>query len=94
VAGKKVRPQGANFDLWQELTREQHVANQELHRRRLRIDHVKSSVKRCRSIKDRSRLWKVGGRGGTFAVPSIMPSSSSSCGSRLFNLDKLSCETG
>jgi hypothetical protein len=36
------------------------VANQELHRRRLRIDHVHSSVKRCHSVKDRSRLEKVG----------------------------------
>jgi len=38
------------------------MANQELHPRRLRIDHVRSHVKRCRSVKDRSRLWKVGGR--------------------------------
>ena len=36
------------------------MANQELHQRRLRIDHVNSSVKRCRIVKDRSRLWKVG----------------------------------
>ena len=36
----------------QELTREQHVANQELHHRRLRIEHVNSSVKRCRIVKD------------------------------------------
>jgi hypothetical protein len=35
------------------------VAHQELHQRRLRIDHVQSRVKRCRSVKDRSRLWKV-----------------------------------
>jgi hypothetical protein len=49
-------------DLRQERTREQYVANQELHQRRLRIDHVRSRVKRCRSVKDRSRLWKVGGR--------------------------------
>jgi hypothetical protein len=38
------------------------MANQELHQPRLRIDHVRSRVKRCRSVKDRSRLWKVGGR--------------------------------
>src|SRR5215472_15987218 len=30
------------------------------HQRRLRIDHVHSGVKRCRSVRDRSRLWKVG----------------------------------
>ena len=38
------------------------MTNQELHRYQLRIDHGHSSVKRCRSVKDRSRLWKVGGR--------------------------------
>ena len=44
----------------QELTREQHRANQALHQRRLRIEHVNSSVKRCRIVKDRIRLWKQG----------------------------------
>ena len=38
------------------------MANQELHQRRLRIDHVHSSPKRCRIIKDRIRLWKDGVR--------------------------------
>jgi hypothetical protein len=33
-------------------------ANQALHQRRLRIEHVNSSVKRCRIVKDRIRLWK------------------------------------
>jgi hypothetical protein len=42
----------------QELTLEQKPANQALHRRRLRIEHIHSSVKRCRIAKDRSRLWK------------------------------------
>ena len=46
----------------QELTLEQHVANQALHCRRLRIEHVNSSVKRCRIVKDRIRLWKEGVR--------------------------------
>jgi hypothetical protein len=45
-----------------ELTWEQHVANQELHQRRLRVEHVNSSVKRCRIVKDRLRLWKAGVR--------------------------------
>jgi hypothetical protein len=36
------------------------MADQELHQRRLRINHVHSRVKRCRSVKDRSRLWKEG----------------------------------
>jgi len=36
--------------------------HQELHCRRLRIEHVNSSVKRCRIVKDRIRLWKEGVR--------------------------------
>jgi len=50
------KPHGA------ELTLEQHLANQVLHQRRLRIEHVNSSVKRCRIGKDRIRLWKEGVR--------------------------------
>jgi DDE superfamily endonuclease len=46
----------------QELTREQAWANQALHYRRRRIEHVHSSVKRCRIVKDRMRLWKQGVR--------------------------------
>ena len=46
----------------QELTREQQRANQALNQRRLRIEHVNSSVKRCRIVKDRIRLWKAGVR--------------------------------
>jgi hypothetical protein len=46
-----------------ELTLEQDLANQALHQRRLRIEHVTSSVKRCRIVKDRIRLWKQGVRG-------------------------------
>jgi hypothetical protein len=44
----------------EELTGEQQRANQALHHRRLRIEHVNSSVKRCRIVKDRIRLWKQG----------------------------------
>jgi hypothetical protein len=44
----------------QELTVEQQLANEALHKRRLRIEHVNSSVKRCRIVKDRLRLWKKG----------------------------------
>ena len=40
----------------QELTREQHIANQALNQRRLRIEHVNSSVKRCRVIKNQIQL--------------------------------------
>jgi len=46
----------------QELTREHQLANQALNQRRLRIEHVNSSVKRCRIVKDRIRLWKPGVR--------------------------------
>ena len=44
----------------EELTRAQQRANQALNYRRLRIEHVNSSVKRCRIVKDRIRLWKEG----------------------------------
>src|SRR5262249_39054756 len=44
----------------QERTQEQTRANQALHHRRLRIEHVNSSVKRCRMVKERIRLWKKG----------------------------------
>ena len=46
----------------QALTLEQQLANQALHYRRLRIEHVNSSVKRCRIVTDRIRLWKEGVR--------------------------------
>src|SRR5881296_1948033 len=42
----------------EELTLAQQRTNQALHCRRLRIEHVKSSVKRCRMVKGRIRLWK------------------------------------
>jgi hypothetical protein len=46
----------------QDLTLDQQRANQALHHRRLRIEHVHRSVKRCRVVKDRIRLWKAGVR--------------------------------
>ena len=46
----------------QGLPREQERANQALHQRRLRIEHVNSSIKRCRMVKDRIRLGKAGVR--------------------------------
>jgi hypothetical protein len=45
-----------------ELPLEEQLANQALNQRRLRIEHVNSSVKRCRIVKDRLRLWKLGVR--------------------------------
>jgi hypothetical protein len=44
----------------QELSPEQQLANEALHYRRRRIEHVNSSVKRCRIVKDRLRLWTHG----------------------------------
>ena len=46
----------------EELPLEQQRANQGLNQRRLRIEHGNSSVKRCRIVKDRIRLWKAGVR--------------------------------
>src|SRR5262249_13402911 len=46
----------------QELTLEETRANQARHQRRLRMEHVNSSVKRCRFVKDQIRLWKEGVR--------------------------------
>jgi DDE superfamily endonuclease len=44
----------------QSLTLDQQRVNRSLNERRLRIEHVNSSVKRCRIVKDRIRLWKQG----------------------------------
>jgi hypothetical protein len=46
----------------QERTLEQQRANQALHHRRLRIEPVNRSVKRCRVVKARIRRWKTGVR--------------------------------
>ena len=42
------------------LTRAQKAANRRIARRRVRIEHVNSSVKRCRIVQDTSRLQKAG----------------------------------
>lgn len=42
------------------LTRAQKAGNRKLARRRVRIEHVTSSVKRCRMLKETIRLWKNG----------------------------------
>ena len=44
------------------LTRAQKTANRRIARRRVRIEHVNSSVKRCRIVHDTSRLRKMGVR--------------------------------
>jgi len=50
------QPHGAD------LTLEQQRANQALNQRRLGIEHVNRSVKHCRIVQDRIRLWKQGVR--------------------------------
>ena len=50
------KPRGA------ELTPEQKAANQTLARRRVAIEHVNSSIKRCRILKDVCRLLRSGAR--------------------------------
>jgi zinc transporter ZupT len=42
------------------LTRAQKAGNRQLARRRVRIEHVNSSVKRCRMLKETIRVWKAG----------------------------------
>jgi DDE superfamily endonuclease len=42
------------------LTRRQKAANRRIARRRVRIEHVNSSVKRCRIVHDTCRLRKAG----------------------------------
>ena len=44
----------------QELPLEPQLANQARHDRRLRLEPVHSSRKRCRVVQDRIRLWKQG----------------------------------
>jgi DDE superfamily endonuclease len=44
------------------LTRAQKVANRRIARRRVRIEHVHSRVKRCRMVHDTNRLRKAGVR--------------------------------
>jgi hypothetical protein len=43
-----------------ELTRTQKARNRKISRRRVRIEHVNSSVKRCRMLKETIRMWKAG----------------------------------
>jgi len=40
------------------LTDDQKAANQQIARRRVRIEHVNSSIKRCRVVKDTIRMFK------------------------------------
>jgi hypothetical protein len=42
------------------LTRAEKGHNQKISRRRVRIEHVNSSVKRCRMLNETIRIWKAG----------------------------------
>jgi hypothetical protein len=44
------------------LTRAQNAGHRRLARRRVRLEHVNSRIKRCRIVHDISRLRKAGGR--------------------------------
>ena len=48
------KPRGKMF------TRAQTAGNRKISRRRMRIEHVNSRVKRCRMLKETVRLWKAG----------------------------------
>jgi hypothetical protein len=54
------------------LTDEQKAANRHLARRRIRIEHVNSSVKRCRIVKDTLRLMKGGARDTVIEICSAL----------------------
>jgi hypothetical protein len=51
-----------------ELSDEQKAENQIIARRRVRIEHIICSVKRCRIVKDTIRLWKDTARDMVMAV--------------------------
>jgi hypothetical protein len=51
-----------------ELTPAQKADNREIARRRVRIEHVKSSVKRCRMLKETIRMWQDGVRDMVMAI--------------------------
>jgi DDE superfamily endonuclease len=46
----------------QELTRAQKARHRRLARRRVRLEHVNSSVRRCRMLQETIRVWKAGMR--------------------------------
>ena len=45
-----------------ELTKEQKEANRQISKRRVRIEHVNSSVKRCRIVQEGCRIFKENAR--------------------------------
>ena len=51
-----------------ELTTEQKAENQAIARRRVLIEHIICSIKRCRIVKDTIRMWKEGVRDLVMAI--------------------------
>jgi hypothetical protein len=54
------------------LTRTQKAESLRLARRRVLVEHVNSSVKRCRIVHDTSRLWKAGARDRVMEICSAL----------------------
>ena len=52
----------------QELTEEQKIENRLIAHRRVRIEHIICSIKRCRMVKDTIRLWKDTARDLVMAI--------------------------
>ncbi len=50
------------------LTEEQKAENREISRRRVFVEHIICSIKRCRIVKDTIRLWKDTARDMVMAV--------------------------
>jgi hypothetical protein len=55
------------------LTHAQNAANRRMARRRVRIEHVNSRIKRCRIVHDTSRLRKAGVRDRVMDVCCALP---------------------
>lgn len=51
-----------------ELTEAQKEENREIAHRRVRIEHIMCSIKRCRIVKDTMRLWKDTARDMVMAI--------------------------
>ena len=51
-----------------ELTEAQKAENQVISHRRVRIEHIICSIKRCRIVKDTIRLWKDTARDVVMAI--------------------------
>ena len=52
----------------QELTEAQKAENQVISHRRVRVEHIICSIKRCRIVKDTIRLWKDTARDVAMAI--------------------------